>query len=209
MKLRWFLLPVTVLFALALGGADGADQNRYVGWKRCERCHASADKGKQIATWKQKKHSQAMKVLSTAKAKEVAAKLGVASPTTDKRCLRCHETGYDKKKSQLGKSFKMGEGVQCESCHGPGERHFRVRFEEEQEEDEYEDEEPELMMALPRGELTKITEKTCTECHNKESPTYKPFCFTERLKEMAHWDPRREKVRGKKALSKRTSKCEK
>ncbi len=212
---RLRILGFTTLGALVLCANPAEADNRYVGVKRCERCHNSADSGKQVDVWRTRKHAKAMEVLSSPEAKKVGAQRGVSDPATDARCVKCHDTGYGKKKAQLGKSFKMNQGVQCESCHGPSERHFRLRFDAQQEEDEYEyedeyedDGEPELLMSLPEGELAPVNEKTCEECHNKESPTFKPFCYCERTQKIAHWDPRREKVRGKKALAMRPCPCE-
>ncbi len=217
--MRLLLVTLFVSFAVVCGPlGDAVAQNHYVGVKRCKRCHNKASTGKQIKVWKSNEHAKAIEVLSSTKAMKVAKKLGVKDPTTDAKCLKCHETGHGKEKSELGKSFRFGLGVQCESCHGPGEEHFRIRFEAQQEDDDEDEDEDgddeedgenasDVLMSLPKGEVTPITEKTCTACHNKDSPTYKPFCYCERLEEIAHWDPRREKVRGKKALAKRPCPC--
>lgn len=206
-----FLLVMMMLHLLpSLGRSSERAGNRHVGVKRCERCHNNSESGLQVQKWKSYRHANAMKTLLSPDAKKVAAERGVSSPAEDDRCVRCHETGHGKDRGEIGKSFETGLGVQCESCHGPGERHFQIRFEEQQDEDEFDDEEeeePEVLMSLPPGELARTSEDTCKGCHNEESPTYKPFCYCERRKEIAHWDPRREKARGSKALGKQACVC--
>ena len=33
----------------------------------------------------------------------------------------------------------------------------------------------------------------CKQCHNKQSPSYKPFCLKERMKVIEHLDPRKKR----------------
>lgn len=205
---------VATCLVVMMAPNETAAGNRYVGAKRCQRCHDGADKGNQYSKWHKGKHAQAFKTLGTAKAKKIGAKSGISNPQTSPKCLRCHETGHGKSKDQLGKSFKTGIGVQCESCHGPSEKHFRDRFEAEQEDDEdedYEDEDDpddEVLMSLPKGELTPVTEKLCNTCHNKDSPSHKPICYCKSVKELSHFDPRRETKRGDKTFAKKPCACE-
>ena len=89
----------------------------------------------------------------------------------------------------MAESFDRARGVQWETCHGPGERHFRARFaaaSEEEEEGEY--------APVPEGEIiTHPTAETCRRCHVRDSRCYKPFCFLERSERIRHWDPRKER----------------
>ena len=43
---------------------------------------------------------------------------------------------------------------------------------------------------FPAGPMQEKVKAACTTCHNKESPSYKPFCFKKRTQEIAHLDPR-------------------
>jgi len=73
--------------------------------------HAKDDLGNQYAKWQTTKHAQAFTTLTTPEAKAAGAKVGVADPSTDHKCLICHTTGP---------GVKPEEGVSCEACHGPG-----------------------------------------------------------------------------------------
>jgi hypothetical protein len=50
---------------------------------------------------------------------------------------------------------------------------------------------PTVRKTVPEGEIQLQSDiKLCQQCHNKESPTFKAFCFHERLEKIAHYDPR-------------------
>ena len=36
--------------------------------------------------------------------------------------------------------------------------------------------------------------KTCQQCHNEKSPTFKPFCLKERMNKIQHFDPRKKRT---------------
>ncbi len=208
---RWLIGIVAVAAgALVLStSGEASAKNRYVGVKKCKKCHGSKDKGDQHKAWKKMKHANAFKVLASPEAKKVGKKLGVANPQTSKKCLKCHETGYGKAAGEFSKTFKKQMGVQCESCHGPGQKHFKVRFREEQERDGggdggWDDDGGggDVLLSLPRGELGAVNAKVCKGCHNKDSPSFKKFDYAERCKEIAHLDPRKDKKRKKKPCAK-------
>lgn len=81
-------------------------------------------------------------------------------------CASCHSTGKTAADSLL-------VGVGCESCHGPGSEYKSMKNMKD----------PALFAAA--GGLP-VTEKTCLQCHNKNSPTYKEFNFTEAMKTGVH-----------------------
>ncbi len=119
-----------------------ATQGGYLGVQSCSTsaCHAKSTRpGAPAAyvSWQKDPHSVAYTGGSTgkygtvsglqgAKGKEIAKKMGISDPTTSDACLKCHAgaAGID------GKAFKLPlpahgaasleDGVQCESCHGPG-----------------------------------------------------------------------------------------
>lgn len=65
-------------------------------------------------------HSQAYTVLESAKAKQMAAKLGIANPTSAAMCLDCHADNVPA--AQRGPKFQIRDGVGCEACHGGAEK---------------------------------------------------------------------------------------
>ncbi len=129
-------------------------------------------------------HSKAFERLGTPDAKKVAEKAGVADPQNDPKCLKCHTTAYGAAPAQLGKKYAKEEGITCEACHGPGGGHVKARLGSDEGGDGF--------VNVPDTEITKVpAEKVCTTCHNKESPTFKPFKYADAKKKIAHPDPRK------------------
>lgn len=200
------LLP---LLPLLLGGDATAQPakaaNQYIGSKKCQNCHDAEASGNQWGVWLEAGHSHAIEALSSDEAKAVAAKLGIADAAKSEQCLRCHVTGFGLPEKQFKKSFKAADGVGCESCHGPGNDHARARFraanEEDDEDEGFGDEEEEASYTeLPEGEIgMHITRELCVECHNSDSPTYKPFCFYERVEAVRHINPLKPRTAAEKA----------
>lgn len=194
------LLPLVLLTSLEQSRSSGepgrTERNRYIGAEACKKCHDSEEKGSTHDIWEKSKHANAWKVLSTAKAKEVAAKHSVdGDPQKSDQCLTCHVTGHGAQRTEKMRNFDktLELGVQCESCHGPGENHQKARFKEassgEADSNAY--------VKIPANEIiAEPPMSTCLECHNKEkSPTFKPFCFKERNAEIAHLDPRKKRTK--------------
>lgn len=162
-------------------------RNRYVGAKACSNCHKAEDSGDQFGTWEAGPHAKAWEVLASDRAKEIAAEKGIEDPQKADECLRCHVTAHGAGKKEIKRGFKVELGVQCESCHGPGELHGKARFAAASAADN----DPDVRLSIPEDEIITATPvATCLECHNDQSPTFKPFCFKERRAEIAHFDPR-------------------
>ena len=182
------VLPFASLFATEQDPAAApAKANRYIGAKACKNCHAGAEKGEMFEKWTKEPHSKAWEVLGTPKAKEVGAKLGIADPQKSPDCLKCHVTAYGAPEAEIKKGFKIEDGVQCESCHGPGEAHFKLRFAESQKGGA-------AAPVTPEEIRTGRDVATCQKCHNEKSPTYKPFCLKERMEKIEHLDPRKKRT---------------
>jgi hypothetical protein len=116
----------------------------------------------------------------------VAAKLGVTDPQNDAKCVRCHVTGYGAAAERLGKKYSKEEGVGCEGCHGPGEKHVKARLSSTEAADGYLD--------VPADEVVKVPpESNCRTCHNEQSPTFKPFDYAAAVERVAHPNPSRPK----------------
>ena len=191
--------------AFSLGGLFRVDSsthvpplvNRYIGAAACKNCHKAKEKGEQYVKWEESKHSKTFDVLASPEAKEAAAKLGVTEPQKDPKCLQCHVTAFDKNKRDIKQGFKPEMGVQCESCHGPGEQHAKARFAAAA------NGEPQDHVVIPADEIVIVPEvKTCLECHNDKSPTFKPFCFKERWAKISHLDPRKDRTEAQLAAMK-------
>ncbi len=164
------------------GGAQGK-KNRYIGAAKCKNCHNKEETGNQYGIWMEKAHSKAFKNLGEAAAKEAGAAKGVADPAKADECVQCHVTAFGLPKEKIKRGFKPELGVQCESCHGPGEKHMMARMKAAGDDsDEYPD--------IPADEfVTHATVETCTKCHNEKSPTFKPFCPHERFALIRHLNP--------------------
>ena len=217
-KLRIRSLPILAAFGLTVliaavrppaGGSTTEDPvrvtasttdpapapNRYVGALRCKNCHSAEDTGNQFGHWEQSKHHHAFEVLASDDAKKFAKERDIKDPQTDPKCLKCHVTAFSAPKEEFQKSFKADIGVQCETCHGPGEEHVKARMKAAAEA-------PAAggYAAIPDTEIVKSpTAKLCVECHNTESPTYKDFCFHEFRANIRHLNPKKPRTDEEKA----------
>lgn len=171
-----------------------AKTNRYIGAQKCKSCHADKASGDQFAAWQGMKHSHAWERLASEEAKQVGKAKGIDDPQKADACLKCHVTAFGVPKEQLDKSFDMKAGVQCETCHGPGEQHMKARVAaagDEEDEEGFGDEKAAPKYAkLPAGEIiVSPPMSTCLACHNEESPSFRPFCFHRANAEVRHLNP--------------------
>jgi formate-dependent nitrite reductase cytochrome c552 subunit len=186
---------ITIVLITLLGFCL-AQEFEYVGTKSCKTCHNKSKTGAQYKVWEQTAHAQAFETLKSEVALELARKAGVeGNPWEAPECLRCHTTGFgaggyevkdeafwnpDPEDRVAKKAVKRMAGLQsvgCEACHGPGSAYKKKK----------------VMEAIFNGEtdaasvgLIVPNEETCLTCHNEDSPSYKPFDFEERVKEIAH-----------------------
>lgn len=168
------LLSVAVL-AFFAGSFLLAQDAKYIGAPKCKMCHMKAPKGEQYNVWLKGPHANAMKTLAGDEAKKIATEKGIADPATDAACIKCHSTvGHID--NGLVAGIKMSEGVSCESCHGPGSLYKGASVMKNRE------------LSMQKG-LILPTEEVCKTCHNEESPTYKPFNYSEAVAKIAHPDP--------------------
>jgi len=76
-------------------------------------------------------------------------------------------------------SFDLSQGVQCESCHGPGSEYKKLEVMKD----------PEQSMA--KGLIVhKEKEEFCNNCHNPESPTFFEFDYDPMWEMIAHPKPK-------------------
>ncbi|MEA3461786.1 MAG: cytochrome c family protein [Bacteroidota bacterium] len=169
---RIFTIAMLVFFA---GSALMAQNFKYIGASKCKMCHVKPATGEQYNIWLKGPHAGAMKTLASEESKKIATEMGIADPTTDAACIKCHST-VGSVDAKLVASAKMDEGVSCESCHGPGSMYKGASVMKNKE------------LAMTKG-LIEPTEAGCKTCHNEESPTYKPFNYAEKVKMIAHPNP--------------------
>lgn len=179
-------LVLSLLLAPLAGCLRASESsNQYVGAGKCKLCHLSESKGSPYGNWLKQAHRKAYDDLASHDAQKIARQRNIADPQKDEACLSCHVTAAGVPAEMKGKKFDQTQGVQCESCHGPGGNHARTRMEEEEVEGG-------KVVPIPSGEIIAVTPTaTCLQCHNDKSPTYKPFDYAKFLKQIAHLDPRR------------------
>ncbi len=168
------ILVVTVL-AMFIAGAMQAQDFKYIGAAKCKMCHIKPPKGEQYNVWLKGPHANAMTTLASDESKKIATEKGIADPTTDAACVKCHATtGHIASGAAAG--IKSSEGVSCESCHGPGSAYKSATIMKDRD------------AALAKGMILP-TEEVCKTCHNAESPTFKGFNYKEMSAKIAHPDP--------------------
>jgi hypothetical protein len=166
-----------VVFAGSLRPALAADpEHNFVGAEKCKMCHNSPAKGAQFTKWTESAHSKAFQVLASDEAKKIAAAKNIADPQKADECLRCHVAGHGVSAAKLTEKYKVEDGVSCEACHGPGGDYQKIDVMKDK------------AKAAAAG-LVIPDEKTCTGCHNQESPTFKSFDFTAMHAKIAHKNP--------------------
>ena len=169
-------IALCVAYILPLLAADA----QYIGAKKCMMCHKSEKRGDQWGKWSEGPHAKAFETLKNEQSQQIAKEMGIDDPTKADKCLKCHVTAHGVPAAQKADSFDPTEGVGCEVCHGPGSLYKSMK----------------VMKALYAGEqdpkevaFKKGSKETCLECHNEESPTYKPFDFEKRWAEIEHTIP--------------------
>ena len=187
---RSLWIVVAIGFGLAGGVANAAGKEpQYVGAKKCKTCHKKELIGNQYGAWEEAKHSKAFESLKGEKALEIAKEKGLSAPPHEApECLKCHATAYGEDPSKFAsKPLNPEDGVQCESCHGPGSLYRKKKTMSDHDKS----------VAAGMWEPGE-DEKICQKCHNKDATGWDPeegFNFEERKEEIAHNIP--EDVKGK------------
>jgi len=185
MKKNVILIPVVILFSFAVflgvttDNSKSSGSYKYVGVDGCTKaCHKSEEKGKQLDIWKSSKHSQAWTALTTPDADKIAKDKGFTTAAAETPfCIKCHVLGKDIDPAELSDTFKKEDGVQCETCHGPGSEYKSLSVMKDK------------AKATENGLIMGTGEAACKTCHNPESPSYKEFKFDDAWALIKHPKP--------------------
>ena len=112
----------------------------YGGSSECRECHY-----RQYKSWEKTGHARSYRTLSN------------IGKDGEKRCLRCHTTGFGKESGfeNITESADLGS-VGCESCHGPALEHLEARPEDKGV----------TIYWLSKGCVRCESVKYCIGCHN-------------------------------------------
>ncbi len=116
--------------ALALMAGAAERPVKFLGANSCasSSCHGGGGaKQNQFLVWSLKDfHSlRPAATLTTARSKQIADALDIKDPTTETRCTTCHAPLNGVAENLRSDDFNTGEGVSCESCHGPAQNWLR------------------------------------------------------------------------------------
>jgi hypothetical protein len=180
-KLIVGVLCMVVAFLLSTTAfAQEKSPHKYIGTKMCGACHRGEKKGNVFEIWQKSKHALAYKTLEGEKAAKIAKEKGLKKPANESpECLKCHVTTHDLDKSLLLAGFDPKDGVQCETCHGPGSDYKSIPVMKDR------------AKAVAAGlVLAEKDPKLCTKCHNPESPNYKEFKYDVYWAKIKHTVPK-------------------
>lgn len=182
--MRRVVTVILAFFVSVLTGYAAAAGHAYVGVKACTPCHKSEKQGKQQPIWQASSHAKAFATLKTPEAQKLAEKAGVKGPASEAaQCLKCHVTAAGAPAADLKPTFSKEDGVQCESCHGPGSDYKTMSI--------MKDHAKAVAAGLnPMSLQDGSAEKQCKTCHNEQSPTFKSFNFKEAWSKIAHPVPK-------------------
>ena len=150
-----------------LGDASAPIEHDYVGVAKCKSCHKKELMGDQVQIWRDGPHRPAWESLQSPESLELAAELGLTQPPSEsEECLACHVTAYGVPAERISRPLTEADGVQCESCHGPGRRYRKKKVMSDPE------------RARENG-LWSISDASgiCQRCHNDQSPTFRADRF--------------------------------
>ena len=192
MKATFGILAALLLTAPTAPSSEAAACGRfredagYVGSKSCQKCHF-----KEFGSWQKTKMALTFKSLKPGEAVESKKKANLDTAndyTKDAKSVACHVTGYGKPGGYPaivdGKEWTaeekarapLMEGVGCEDCHGPGEKYSPYKKDNKE---------------YKWADIVKLgaihpSDQNCAHCHNKESPSYVEFKFSEKVGKDTH-----------------------
>ena len=164
---RLALLAALGLAAPAAAQPSTQAKHAYVGLKKCDGCHGKELIGDQVGAWRKDPHAHAYATLLEDRSRAIATAHGVSKPPSEApECLACHVTAYGVDAKSLAFPVNASDGVQCESCHGPGKDFRQKKIMSDHDE------------AVAKGLWDTAKDPAiCTACHNPSSPTWDPKRF--------------------------------
>lgn len=163
---RGIVLAALLCGVLGIGEAR-AQEHKYVGVKKCRSCHKKELMGEQYQAWKDGPHAKAFETLKSDEAIRIAKEKGLDKPPHEAdECVKCHVTTHGVPEEMIRYGTSASDGVQCESCHGPGGDYRKKKTMSDHDK----------AVAAGMWEPGK-DEKICGNCHNDESPTWDPTKF--------------------------------
>lgn len=150
-----------------VGDAAAPIEHDYVGVAKCKSCHKKELMGDQLAVWGQGPHRSSWSVLESPESLALGESMGLSTPPSESaECLACHVTAFGVPPDRIARSLDRADGVQCESCHGPGRRYRKKKIMSDPDK------------AHANG-LWVISSDSgiCERCHNDQSPTFKADRF--------------------------------
>ncbi len=180
------VLVLSLLFLIGFSSYTSEDYTvrKYLGTKKCKKCHKFEKQGKQFQIWAESIHALAYETLQSEEADKICKEMGYGDKATEsEECLRCHASGWEVDEEMLGPKFKIEDGVQCETCHGAGGDYTKLKIMKNYE------------VAKEKGliDLKDNVEEFCRSCHNPDSPTFAGFNFEEMWAKIEHPLPFRHK----------------
>jgi len=155
---RFILIAVCLMVAFSMVYAG---DYTYIGVKKCKMCHKGERKGEVYEKWEKGPHVNAFEAIK-GKGEE-----------KNPECLKCHTTGFGASGYEVGNANAANfEGVQCESCHGPGSAYKSLSIMKDKKK------------SMENG-LIEPTEEVCKKCHIGNDHTG-PFNFAEAVKKIDH-----------------------
>ncbi len=176
-----FLSLLAVMIFYPVGDTNSQATYKYVGVQACTgACHKTDAQGNQLSIWEGSKHSQAYKTLQTDAADKIAKDRGFTTPAAETpQCLKCHVLGKDINPDEMDAAFDKTQGVQCETCHGPGSEYKKLTIMKDKDK------------AIENGLVIHTDGETfCKTCHNPDSPSYKEFKYDEFWPKIKHEKPK-------------------
>lgn len=149
----------------------------FVGQDTCIKCHKNSRKGEK--KWHLSKHALSYVSLIKPESKEILRLSGIDSdPFSSPICLKCHTTASGTEVWERDEGFLFEDGIQCESCHGPGSEYIDPKIMSNRRE------------ALKAG-LIIPDKSSCITCHIEKGShdvvlKNRKFDFKEFYKEIDH-----------------------
>lgn len=161
----------------ALVACSDASEAKFVGVAAC-RCHMKEDLGNQYRSWIGSKHMRSYVMLAGPYGRTIMENMGVSGYAQETEiCFTCHAPRPDT--SCAEQTFRFEEGIQCETCHGPGSLHVAKMMTMGGEK------------PLESG-FRKLSKDDCMRCHapkasHEDLPTHlRSFDLDKAWKKIAH-----------------------